>query len=51
MVAAAGRQDVHFASHGEMLSGWLYPAKGGSDNNPGPAIVLSHGLGCTKVIT
>lgn len=42
------RQDVHFESHGETLAGWLYPGKGGSDNQPGPAIVLGHGLGCTK---
>lgn len=36
------RQDVQFNSHGEKLAAWIYPAKGASDNSPGPAIVLGE---------
>lgn len=42
------RQDVHFTSHGETLAAWLYPAEGGGADGAGPAIVLGHGLGCSK---
>jgi dipeptidyl aminopeptidase/acylaminoacyl peptidase len=44
------REDIQFASHGEILKGWLYPAKrrSSSSTSKGPAIVLAHGLGAVK---
>lgn len=32
----------------DLMCGWLYPSGNSTPSNPGPAIVLAHGLGRTK---
>lgn len=51
-MATAGverRVDIKIASSSDdLMSGWLYSSQIFAASNPGPAIVLAHGLGGTK---
>lgn len=49
-VAGIGRRvDIKIASSSEdFMCGWLYSSQRFTASNPGPAIVLAHGLGGTK---
>ena len=51
-MAVAGiqrRMDIRIASCStDFMCGWLYPSQLFTSSNPGPAIVLAHGLGGTK---
>lgn len=45
----AHRIDIQIATPtNDLLSGWLYPSARCTPSNPGPALVLAHGLGATK---
>ncbi|PWY97673.1 alpha/beta-hydrolase [Testicularia cyperi] len=49
-MAQSIREDVKFASQGELCAGWLYRPQGSgtSSSEKQPAIVLGHGLGAVK---
>ncbi|SCV68700.1 BQ2448_821 [Microbotryum intermedium] len=47
-VFAPVRQDVQIPFGKARLGGWLYPSPIASASDPGPAIVLGHGLGAVK---
>lgn len=42
------REDIEIPFAGERMAGWLYNSSKYSAENPGPALVLGHGLGGTK---
>jgi dienelactone hydrolase len=46
-LAAPDRTDVSFASGGAECAAWLYLPRG-TGGEPGPAVVLGHGLGAVK---
>jgi len=54
MIAAAAdagidrRSNIQIPAANELMAGWLYPSAKYTATNPGPALVLAHGLGGTK---